>query len=159
MKIVVLGPAHPYRGGLASIMETMAREYQSRGDEVKVYTFSLQYPSLLFPGKIMYDENTTWDFTGLYVYTSAFATPMDLVITARGGGEGKLLMFRDSFANALIPFAASSFAEIRLERGTPYQTAQIAQNRPDYVIVEIAERNLRELSGHLGLNTPAEGES
>ena len=51
MKIVVLGPAHPYRGGLASIMETMAREYQRRGDEVKVYTFSLQYPSLLFPGK------------------------------------------------------------------------------------------------------------
>ncbi len=51
MKIVILGPAHPYRGGLATIMETMAREYQSRGDEVKVYTFSLQYPSLLFPGK------------------------------------------------------------------------------------------------------------
>ena len=51
MKIVILGPAHPYRGGLASIMETMAREYQRRGDEVKVYTFSLQYPSLLFPGK------------------------------------------------------------------------------------------------------------
>lgn len=51
MKIVILGPAHPYRGGLASIMMTMAREYQSRGDEVKVYTFSLQYPSLLFPGK------------------------------------------------------------------------------------------------------------
>ncbi|MBQ8543533.1 MAG: glycosyltransferase family 4 protein [Alistipes sp.] len=51
MKIVVLGPAHPYRGGLASIMETMAREYQSRGHEVKIYTFTVQYPSLLFPGK------------------------------------------------------------------------------------------------------------
>ena len=51
MKIVVLGPAHPYRGGRASIMETMAREYQSRGHEVKVYTFTVQYPSLLFPGK------------------------------------------------------------------------------------------------------------
>lgn len=51
MKIVILGPAHPYRGGLASIMETMAREYISRGDEVVLYTFSLQYPSLLFPGK------------------------------------------------------------------------------------------------------------
>ena len=51
MKIVVLGPAHPYRGGLASIMETMAREYQSRGHDVKVYTFTVQYPSLLFPGK------------------------------------------------------------------------------------------------------------
>ena len=39
MKIVILGPAHPYRGGLASIMETMAREYISRGDEVVIYTF------------------------------------------------------------------------------------------------------------------------
>ena len=51
MKIVILGPAHPYRGGLASIMETMAHEYMRRGDEVRIYTFSLQYPSLLFPGK------------------------------------------------------------------------------------------------------------
>ena len=51
MKIVILGPAHPYRGGLASIMQTMAREYQSRGHEVKIYTFTVQYPELLFPGK------------------------------------------------------------------------------------------------------------
>ena len=51
MKIVILGPAHPYRGGLASIMETMAREYQSRGHEVVIYTFTVQYPSILFPGK------------------------------------------------------------------------------------------------------------
>ena len=54
MKIILLGPAHPYRGGLASIMETMAREYQSRGHEVRIYTFTVQYPSLLFPGKTQY---------------------------------------------------------------------------------------------------------
>ena len=54
MKILLLGPAHPYRGGLASIMETMAREYQSRGHEVRIYTFTVQYPSLLFPGKTQY---------------------------------------------------------------------------------------------------------
>ncbi len=51
MKITILGPAHPYRGGLASIMETMARTFRRRGDEVSVRTFTLQYPSLLFPGK------------------------------------------------------------------------------------------------------------
>ena len=51
LKIAVVGPAHPYRGGLASIMETMAREFQSRGYEVDILTFTLQYPSLLFPGK------------------------------------------------------------------------------------------------------------
>lgn len=51
MKITILGPAHPYRGGLASIMETMARVFIKRGNVVDIKTFSLQYPSLLFPGK------------------------------------------------------------------------------------------------------------
>ena len=51
MKITILGPAHPYRGGLASIMEIMARTFQRRGDEVDIKTFTLQYPSLLFPGQ------------------------------------------------------------------------------------------------------------
>ena len=51
MKIVILGPAHPYRGGLASIMETMARTYARRGHEVRIVTFTRQYPEFLFPGK------------------------------------------------------------------------------------------------------------
>ncbi|MFI3306646.1 MAG: glycosyltransferase family 4 protein [Rikenellaceae bacterium] len=51
MKITILGPAHPYRGGLATIMESLAREYISRGDEVTILTFTLQYPSFLFPGE------------------------------------------------------------------------------------------------------------
>lgn len=51
LKIAIVGPAHPYRGGLAAIMETMAREYMSRGYDVEILTFTLQYPRLLFPGK------------------------------------------------------------------------------------------------------------
>ena len=51
MKICILGPAHPYRGGLASIMETMARTFAARGDEAAIRTFTVQYPSFLFPGK------------------------------------------------------------------------------------------------------------
>lgn len=51
MKITILGPAHPYRGGLASIMETMARVYQQDGHRVDICTFTVQYPSFLFPGK------------------------------------------------------------------------------------------------------------
>ena len=50
-KIAIVGPAHPYRGGLASIMQSMAREFQSRGSEVAITTFTLQYPTILFPGK------------------------------------------------------------------------------------------------------------
>lgn len=35
-------------------METMAREFGRRGDDVALYTFKVQYPSLLFPGKSQY---------------------------------------------------------------------------------------------------------
>ena len=51
MKITIVGPAHPYRGGLASILEILARTFQRRGAEVDIRTFTLQYPSLLFPGE------------------------------------------------------------------------------------------------------------
>lgn len=50
MKIVIIGPAHPLRGGLASFNERLARQFQQQGNEVNIYTFSLQYPSFLFPG-------------------------------------------------------------------------------------------------------------
>ena len=53
-KIVILGPAHPLRGGLASYNERLAREFIAHGHDVFVYTFSLQYPSFLFPGTSQY---------------------------------------------------------------------------------------------------------
>ncbi len=51
MKICFIGPAYPYRGGLATIIESLAREFSKRGEEVEIKTFTLQYPRLLFPGK------------------------------------------------------------------------------------------------------------
>lgn len=51
LNITLLGPAHPYRGGLAIIMQTMARVFQREGHRVDLKTFSVQYPQWLFPGK------------------------------------------------------------------------------------------------------------
>ena len=50
-KIIIIGPAHPLRGGLATFDERLARAFQEHGHQVKIYTFSLQYPDFLFPGK------------------------------------------------------------------------------------------------------------
>ena len=50
-KIVLIGSAHPLRGGLATFNERLIHEYLLNGDDALIYTFSLQYPSLLFPGK------------------------------------------------------------------------------------------------------------
>ena len=56
MKVIILGPSWPYRGGIAAFSERLARQYQAEGHEVEVVTFTLQYPSFLFPGKTQYSE-------------------------------------------------------------------------------------------------------
>lgn len=56
MNITIVGTAWPYRGGIAVFSERLAREFQSQGHQVKLYTFTLQYPSLLFPGETQYSS-------------------------------------------------------------------------------------------------------
>ncbi len=54
MKIVIVGPAYPYRGGIATFNEHLAAELGILGHEVIIHTFTLQYPGFLFPGKTQY---------------------------------------------------------------------------------------------------------
>ncbi len=53
--IVILGPAYPLRGGgMATFNERLAKQFQQEANCVVIYTFSLQYPSFLFPGTSQY---------------------------------------------------------------------------------------------------------
>jgi glycosyltransferase involved in cell wall biosynthesis len=54
--LVIIGPAWPLRGGLAAFDEQLARTFSSRDISTRIETFSLQYPSLLFPGKTQYTD-------------------------------------------------------------------------------------------------------
>jgi glycosyltransferase involved in cell wall biosynthesis len=49
--VVIIGPAYPLRGGLATFNQRLAQEFISQGHSCEIISFSLQYPSLLFPGK------------------------------------------------------------------------------------------------------------
>ena len=54
-KVVIIGSAWPLRGGgIATFNERLAKQFIDEGHEVIIYTFSLQYPSFLFPGKSQY---------------------------------------------------------------------------------------------------------
>jgi D-inositol-3-phosphate glycosyltransferase len=66
MKVIILGSAHPLRGGLASYNERLAREFVRQGHSVQIYTFSLQYPSFLFPGTSQYSDQPAPD--DLYIH-------------------------------------------------------------------------------------------
>jgi glycosyltransferase involved in cell wall biosynthesis len=56
-KIVIVGPAHPLRGGgMSTFNERLAKAYADAGEEVEIVSFSLQYPSIFFPGKSQFTD-------------------------------------------------------------------------------------------------------
>lgn len=56
-KIIIIGSAHPLRGGgISSFNERLAREFSNQGYDTTIYSFSLQYPSFLFPGSSQYSN-------------------------------------------------------------------------------------------------------
>ena len=58
MKITLLGPAYPYRGGIAAFYDRLAIELMNEGHSVTIENFSLQYPEFLFPGKTQYNTSS-----------------------------------------------------------------------------------------------------
>lgn len=56
--VVIIGPAYPLRGGLATFNQRLAKAFEEEGWDATLLSFSLQYPSLLFPGKTQYSTET-----------------------------------------------------------------------------------------------------
>lgn len=57
MRIDVLGPVHPYRGGIAHHTARLARELRTRGHDVTSFNLRRQYPAFLFPGTTQVDHS------------------------------------------------------------------------------------------------------
>ena len=55
-KVIIIGPAFPFRGGIANFNNALAQEYHNIGDQVTLYSFTLQYPGFLFPGTTQYES-------------------------------------------------------------------------------------------------------
>ena len=82
MRVIILGTAWPYRGGLAAFNERLANEYLRQGDDVEIVTFTLQYPSFLFPGKTQYSDEPAP--AGLHIVRRLNAVnPFSWIRTAR----------------------------------------------------------------------------
>ena len=67
MKIILVSPAHPLRGGIAALSERLAYALIEAGHDVEMYSFSLQYPAFLFPGKTQYSDDAPP--AGLVIHT------------------------------------------------------------------------------------------
>jgi len=77
--IVILGTAYPFRGGLAAFNERLAEELIRMGHRVDLVTFTVQYPSFLFPGKSQMSEDPSPPLT-IYRWLHAF-NPFNWILT------------------------------------------------------------------------------
>jgi len=94
-----------------------------------------------------------------FEYDIPIRSAENLTIMTHGGGEGSLLMFRDSFGNLLYPYLADSFGAALFSRSMPYRLDLVAQREADFVVAELVERNLRYLIQNVPLmSAPRRGE-
>ena len=57
MKIILVGPSHPYRGGISHYNTRLYNEFIKKGHDCSIVNFKRMYPSIFFPGKTQFDES------------------------------------------------------------------------------------------------------
>lgn len=104
----MIGPFWPYRGGLATYNERLAREFISLGYQLSLETFTLQYPGILFPGKSQYDDRPAPSDLTIRRTVNA-VNPLNWLMTGRRIANEKpdLLLVR-----YWLPFMAPSLGSI-----------------------------------------------
>ncbi len=81
-KVVIIGSAYPLRGGgITTFNERLAKAYQDAGNEVVIYTFSLQYPSFLFPGTSQYSKEEPPEYLDIRITINSI-NPISWISTA-----------------------------------------------------------------------------
>lgn len=137
-----LGAAYAYE----AIMQKAELEYIDFTDSS--YTVKSDFDgdlyAMLFPNGNRKDEQIYFDRESEYYYVSKYRGPDDLLIEAMvDEADGSLLMYRDSFGNALHTFMAESFGYSVFSRALPYDLT----NTDEYslVVLEIVERNIGNL--------------
>jgi peptidoglycan/xylan/chitin deacetylase (PgdA/CDA1 family) len=55
VRVAIVGPAHPYKGGAAQHTTELAHRMAAAGHEVALESWHAQYPRLLYPGQLTVD--------------------------------------------------------------------------------------------------------
>ena len=116
--------------------------------------FAGDLESMLYPEGATLDQN--WYFEGVddgdgmsgssWSYAQGESVTDSWVVTRSSDGTGCVLMFRDSFGNALLPLWASAYGQGVFSKLVPYNLPTLVECRADTVIIERAERHLSYLA-------------
>jgi glycosyltransferase involved in cell wall biosynthesis len=125
LKLALVGPVYPYRGGIAHYTTMLYRELVARGHQVSLYSFKRQYPRWLFPGRTDRDPSVL-KLDAQCAYTLDSLNPLTWWKTARA--------IRAQRPDALIlqwwvPFFAPMWAVLaRVARGVGIKVLFICHN-------------------------------
>ena len=116
MRIGIAGTSWPYRGGLAAFNERLARQFAAEGHEVQIFTFTMQYPDFLFPGKTQYSDAPKP--TGLSIKrTMNSINPFSWLSTARQIKKAKIDLLVIKFWIPLMAPCLGTIARLCRRRG------------------------------------------
>lgn len=125
--------------------ETIVPEYRAihKGD----------LSNMIFPSDETLEEDYDYGLEPAFVYQPGpmSSDPVSVedyrIETVNPSAEETLLMYRDSFGNTLIPIFSNAFGRGFYVKATPYPVARdIRQYEPQYVVIELVERNIRNLA-------------
>lgn len=98
---------------------------------------------MLFPDSEETDDQNVYDIPFTFSYQGHYVDSDDITInTLNPVGTGSLLMFRDSFGAAVIPYFSQQFMTARYSRSRPNPLYNLDAQHYDAVILEIVERNI-----------------
>ncbi len=127
----------------------------SAGKEPAAYTdrpyitrkdFTGDLDCMLYPAMPHPEEEYYYNPSPQFTYCEEVENNFAPKITTRSDGSGNLLMYRDSFGNALLPFLAEAFKNACFSRALPYQIPEITDQNADVLIIERAERFLPDMA-------------
>ena len=129
-------------------------EYQVRED------FEGDLAKMLTPADVSPEAEYYYEPEPAFTYVTEVESNFDPSIETAGEGEGgNLVMYRDSFGNALLPFMAEAFSTAYFSRGVPYYMDDIFDYDADALVIEKAERFLPELAANPPMMVAPEAET
>ena len=130
--------------GHVKLMELLGRENCPAGDEWYTRNDRLgDLAAMLYPAEGAKDTQVYNDYEFTYSYVGRFRALDDINIKTRcDGKDGSLLMYRDSYGEAVLPYMAECFGESEFSRAVPYRLDNVSDRS---VIIEIVERNVGDL--------------
>lgn len=131
-----------------SIMDSLSIKHEdySKTEPVVENTANGDLNKMLYSFYGETEENYNYNLTQNYKYSNDVKSVEDgWIITENKDGKGTLLMFRDSFADTLIPFMSNEFETAYYSKGQPNAMERyIDEDTPDCVVVEKVERNISD---------------